>query len=152
MTDEKHILPTQEQLDAIPDRVWQMYFAPGGAIPQLQKSIKDVCTKIDKLVRKMDKYNGLMDKHEELVREHKIHKEEVIGLTKLIAEQVNYCKSVQGQKDLVAELRAQHKKEMAEKGKQTREEEWKKFKKISSIVGILLTIVGLILRYAIFAN
>jgi len=118
--------------EAIPDRVWDLYFGPDGQIPQLHSSISQLNARLGETNRRIDKYNNLhslmealarqvgevcttVKTHERILADHKIRKETEIEILK-------------------------REKEIAE---EAREQEAKRFGKIIKIIGTIIALIGL---------
>lgn len=114
----------------IPDRVWDLYFGPGGQIPELQNKINTLFGKLDDLCRKIDKYNGLLEKQQ-------CNEKEIADIKSRMAEQHTIR---------VTEEEMTLKVKEAEREAEVRT--WRRVKMLATIAGVVIGFLGLLLTYA----
>ena len=122
----------------IPDRVWDLYFGPGGTIPRLEKTMNKLCSKLDTTATNLDQTRQDMKKYNELRPEIKKWAEQVV-------EHKRFCESVQAEKATIERTNDDwHEKIRAER-QNARDEAWHQFKVVTTVISLILAGLGFLI-------
>ncbi len=119
----------------IPDRVWDLYFGPKGAIPRLEKTMNSLCLKLDAVSTGLEQTQKDMKKYNDL-------RPEIKNNTAAIKEQRRICSEVQREKEVAVRTNAEWEKRVKAERLEARDETWHRFKVITTVIGLILAAAG----------
>jgi hypothetical protein len=121
----------------IPDRVWDLYFGPKGAIPRLEKTMNSLCLKLDAVSTGLDQTQKDMKKYNEL-------RPEIQKCAEEIEEQRRICEGVQAGKGATIRTNTEWEERVKAERLEARDEAWHRFKVVTTIISLILAGVGFI--------
>jgi uncharacterized protein YhaN len=122
----------------IPDRVWDLYFGPGGTIPRLEKTMNKLCSKLDATDTTLNQIREDMKKYNELRPEIKKWADEVVAHKR-------FCENVQAKKNTVEKTNAEWEAKIEAERMRARDEAWHQFKVVTTVIGLILAGLGFLI-------
>jgi len=121
----------------IPDRVWDLYFGPKGAIPRLEKTMNTLCLKLDAVTSGLEQTQKDMKQYNEL-------RPEIQKCAEAIEEQRRICEGVQASKGATIRTNTEWEERVKAERLEARDEAWHRFKVVTTIISLILAGVGVI--------
>ncbi len=121
----------------IPDRVWDLYFGPKGAIPRLEKTINLLCTKLDTTASNLDQTRKDMQRYNEL-------RPEIQKWSEAVIEHKRFCERVQAEKHTIERTNEEWQEKIREERQSARDEAWRHFKVVTTIIALILSGLGFV--------
>jgi hypothetical protein len=121
----------------IPDRVWELYFGPKGAIPRLEKTMNTLCLKLDAVASGLEQTQKDMKQYNEL-------RPEIQKCAEAIEKQRRICEGVQVEKGAAIRTNTEWQEKIKEERLEARDEAWHRFKVVTTIISLILAGVGFI--------
>jgi len=124
---------------AIPDRIWDLYFGPKGEIAQLKQTTQELHECLKELDRKLDRYNSLHDKFTEHA---KVQKE----IIKRLEAQEKKCEEELQSRQTETEVRNRIRQER----KETEAKEHDKYIRTIKFAGVTISAVLVLINIVLF--